>query len=346
MVLVSAPGKVHLIGEHAVVYGHPAILAAVGKRTYVEAGKSRAIEINDIRFNRKERWSLEEVENAFKEAKTLLNQCAEKGNYSELLFWAKDGGTYNANWKALIGTVLEGVSADSGISINIYRSEIPNGSGLGSSSSAAVAIAKAVDAVYERDLGLDKINSIAYECERLAHGSPSGGDNTACCYGDLVWFQKSKPNNVLIPLGNEIPYKLENFVFVYTKRPEKSTGELIEMVRRIPEAYRNSKMQELDKMTYEMKEVLKNRDYESMKQMINKTNDILSSFGLSTKETTIIHNKIKSMGGASKMCGACGGGIMLAWHENPQEIMNEIEKLGFIPFKTDLAVDGVKVESI
>ena len=43
MVKASAPGKVHLIGEHAVVYGEPAIIAAIGKRCYVDAEKSDKI---------------------------------------------------------------------------------------------------------------------------------------------------------------------------------------------------------------------------------------------------------------------------------------------------------------
>ena len=33
---VSVPGKIHLLGEHAVVYNKPAIIAAVGKRCFVE----------------------------------------------------------------------------------------------------------------------------------------------------------------------------------------------------------------------------------------------------------------------------------------------------------------------
>ena len=44
------------------------------------------------------------------------------------------------------------------------------------------------------------------------------------------------------------------------------------------------------------------------------------------------------------MCGACGGGVVLAWHEKPQLIVNAIKKLGFSPFEADLAVEGVRVE--
>jgi len=39
MVTVSAPGKIHLMGEHAVVYGKPALLAAIDKRLYVSVAQ-------------------------------------------------------------------------------------------------------------------------------------------------------------------------------------------------------------------------------------------------------------------------------------------------------------------
>jgi len=236
------------------------------------------------------------------------------------------------------------MDAPGGISIRITKCEIPTGSGLGSSSAAAVAITKAANEIYHKNLPLERINEIAYECEKLVHGTPSGGDNTASCYGGLIWFQKDQPKNIIIPLCDEIPHKLENFVLAYTKQPEKTTGELVQMVRNIPEAERNPKMEEISRMTYEMREVLKKKDYNRMKDIMNRTNEILSSFGLSIPETDMISKKVKLLGGAAKMCGACYGGVMLAWHEDPEQIISAIKELGFEPFQADLAVEGVRVE--
>lgn len=345
MVVVSAPGKVHLIGEHAIVYNEPAIIAAIGKRIYVEADEARNVVLRDARFNSLHDWSTEECLGASYRAKELLAQCAEKGNYSELLAWAKDGGSYKTYWKALFGTALEMTGADSGISAHITKCEIPTGSGLGSSSAAAVAIAKAVSEVYDRNLDIDGINAIAYECEKLMHGTPSGGDNSTSCYGGLIWFQKSSPKNIIIPLRDEIPHKLENFVFVYTRQPEKTTGELVQMVRNIPESERKPKMEEIGRMTHEMRDVLKRKDYPRMMDIMCRTNDILASFGLSIPETDTIYRKVREIGGAAKMCGACYGGVMLAWHEHPQEVVSAIRELGFEPFEADLAVEGVRIEN-
>ena len=343
MIKISAPGKVHLIGDHAVVYGHPAIIAAVGRRIYVEAEKSDRVMLADERFGRSLEWSVAECKEAAEHSQHLLRQCAEKGNYSEIISWAKDGGSYVTYWKAMFGIVLKMTGADSGIRVHVTKCDIPTGSGLGSSSAAAVAIAKTTSEVYHRDLSVEKINEIAYECERLVHGTPSGGDNTACAYGGLIWFQKAQPKNIINPIS--LGHKLENFVLAYTKQPEKSTGELVQMVREIPESERNPKMHEIEKMTHEMKSVLERKDYDRMKEIINRTNEILSSFGLSIDETDMISERVVLMGGAAKMCGACYGGVMLAWHEHPEKIVQAIKQLGFETFETDLGVEGVRVEN-
>jgi mevalonate kinase len=173
---------------------------------------------------------------------------------------------------------------------------------------------------------------------------PSGGDNTTCCYGGLVWFQKAQPKNIVIPLKNEIPHKLEGFVLAYTKQPEKSTAELVQMVKEIPEAVRNPKMEEIGRMCQEMKEVLKKKNYKRMKEIINKNNQILASFGLAIPETEAIADKVKALGGAAKMCGACYGGVMLCWHDKPELVVQAIKQLGFQPMLADLAVEGVRLE--
>lgn len=343
MVIVSAPGKVHLIGEHAVVYGHPTIIAAVGKRIYIEAEKSDKIIVKDERFNRSMEFSISEAREKAEEAKVLWKKCFDRGNFADLLKWAKES-KYENEWKAAIGLVLEMTGADSGISINVTKCDIPLGSGLGSSSAKFVAIAKAACEVYGKNLSLEEVNNIAFECEKLSHGNPSGGDNTACCYGGLVWFQKAQPKNTIMSLNKEIPHKLENFVLVYTSQPEKTTGELVQMVRELSDSEKLPKMEELGKLTYTMKDVLKHKDYKKMKDIINRTNDILSSLGLAIPETYHVYEEVKSLGGAAKMCGACYGGVMLCWHENPEEIIEAIEKIGFKPFEADLAVEGVRVE--
>src|SRR3989304_10473433 len=151
MVLVSAPGKVHLIGEHAVVYGHPAILAAIDKRIYVNAEKYSKVSLKDSRFNSSKEWELEDIRKTTARAKELWQECDSKKDFSMLLAWSKQNH-YENYWKALIGTVLERTEASSGISLDIIKFEIPPGSGLGSSSAAAAAIAKAASEVYGKKL--------------------------------------------------------------------------------------------------------------------------------------------------------------------------------------------------
>ena len=53
---------------------------------------------------------------------------------------------------------------------------------------------------------------------------------------------------------------------------------------------------------------------------------------------------VKSIGGAAKLCGAGGGGVMLCYHEDKQKLINVIRNLGYKPWETKLGVEGVRVE--
>jgi len=338
MIKVSAPGKVHLIGEHAVVYGEPAILAAVGMRTTAEAEKSDKVIVKSKSGKYNQQWSVKDTKVIAKKAIELWESGSQKGDFSEVFSMMKQ------NFKQIsIGTVLNHFEIDSGVSI-VLDSDIPEGSGLGSSASVALVIAKSVADIYDKRVSLEDINSVAYNIEKLNHGKPSGGDNSACCYGGLLWFVKGNPNTIK-SLKDEIPYKLENFVLVYTKKPEKTTGELVQQVMKLDEKFRTYRIKALGRATNEMRKALRKKDFKQVKEIINFTQKNLAELGVSIPEIDKIAKNVRDIGGAAKLCGAGGGGMMLCYHEDKNKLVDTIKSLGYKPWETDLAVEGVRVDS-
>ena len=214
-----------------------------------------------------------------------------------------------------------------------------------SSSALAVALVKAISECYEKDLPNDEINKIAYDIEKMMHGNPSGGDNTACTYGGLLWFQKdSRGKPMMESLKEEIPYELENFVLAYIKRPMKSTGELVSQVRDHDPEFRDPRIKALGSAARDMRKALAAKDFAMVKKLINLAWDNLRDFGLSIPEADRVIKDIREIGGAAKLCGACGGGIMLAYHEDKKALKKVIRDAGFTPWETELGAEGAKVE--
>jgi mevalonate kinase len=341
MVKVSVPGKVHLIGEHAVVYGEPAIITAVGRRVTVEVEKSDKVKLL-FRFDDsgvyEDEESVENVKQIGRKALRLWEEGSEKNDFSDIFAFAK-GNKFG--WVS-VGYLMEKLGIDSGVSVNIDQ-KIPLRSGLGSSSAYSVAIAMAISKLFGKEDSIEKINQLGFELERFKHGRPSGGDNSACAYGGLVWFQKGDPNTIK-SLRDDVPYELDNFVLVYIKKPEKTTGELVSHVRGLDPELRDPKIKAIGKATHEMLEALKAKDFQKVKELINLAWDNLSGLGLSVPEADGLIRKIREIGGAAKLCGACGGGIMLCYHEDQERLSEIIREFGYKPMEVELNVEGARVE--
>ncbi len=169
----SAPGKVILCGEHAVVYGYPAIAAPV---TQVRA---------------------------------TATVCDGDGPGVRLLapdigrdLWLADARDDDA-LAAAVRLVQQRAGLDELPPLVIrLQSTIPIASGLGSGAASAAAVIRAL-ALHLRQAQLSSdaaVCDLTYLVEQIHHGTPSGIDNTVVAYEQPVYFVRGKPENRIEPL--------------------------------------------------------------------------------------------------------------------------------------------------
>ena len=160
----SAPAKVILVGEHAVVYGMPAI----------------ALPLSQVRACADYHFGDHALVIHSAHDRRLLYHCSQKEDIDKnplaavVQLTARHLGSSDAHGKIMI------------------RSDIPIASGLGSGAAVSAALGRAVAALIKRDLPADVLNAIVYEVEKIHHGTPSGIDNTVVVYEKPVYFIKDK----------------------------------------------------------------------------------------------------------------------------------------------------------
>ena len=164
MTTASAPGKIILFGEHAVVYGRPALAVPV---TQVHAD----VQISDA--SRPGIWIDAPDISLHAELNTLPSDHPIASVIHNFLFLAR-------------------VSPFPNLEIKI-TSTIPVASGLGSGAAVTVALTRALLLHLNHSMADEEVNAFAYEIEKIHHGTPSGIDNTVVTYAKPVYFLKGQP---------------------------------------------------------------------------------------------------------------------------------------------------------
>lgn len=168
----SAPGKVILCGEHAVVYGRPAIAVPV---RHVRARASFVPGVGD----------------------TLQ---VELPDVNETWVWPPGPASHP------LVVILEEIARRAGrrpAGVLTVRSAIPVAAGMGSSAAVAVAVTRVLAQALGLSLTPEEISGIAFEAEKVTHGTPSGVDNTVIAFERPVWFvrgERPKPFRLSAPL--------------------------------------------------------------------------------------------------------------------------------------------------
>ncbi len=162
----SAPGKVILFGEHAVVYGQPAIAVPV------QAVSAKAIITPDIQAPSGRVWI----------------EAPQAGISAELGAEPENdplAAAVHAGLQAL------GIRQPPAFKLRV-SSTIPMGGGLGSGAAVSVAIIRAVSAFLGHPLSDERVSQLAFEVEKIHHDTPSGIDNTVITYAKPVFFLKGR----------------------------------------------------------------------------------------------------------------------------------------------------------
>ncbi len=308
------------MGEHAVVYGKPAVLAAVSQRMYVTVC-SRQFAVDSKKEN-----FLKEL----RKKDAFLNAICEivKNKYQ---------------------TKLPDVSFS-------VSSTIPSGSGMGSSAAFAASVVGVLTLLLKKPWDVGTINELTFVAEKHQHGNPSGGDNSVVCFGGLLWFRREfefLKTFWLLPM--KIPQSFSPIVLVDTGKPEESTGSMVKTVASSFElrASKSRKQRILEEIEEETKQVvlgIHDEDEDRFLTAIKKGEGLLEGLGVVCQKTKEFIRAIEKKGGVGKISGAggikAGSGIVLCMHKNPQEIKDIAKQFGFPLFSTLLGQPGVRVEKI
>ena len=170
-ITATAPGKIILFGEHCVVYGRPAIAAPVDQvraRAVVSAAPRRS-------------------------SGSVLVQAPDLGLESYLDELPED----HPLAQAIRLTIREaGVPYSPACTIRV-SSTIPIAAGLGSGAAVSVAIGRALSAFLGNPLPDAAISNLAYEVDKLHHGTPSGIDNTTIAFRYPIYFERNQGPKIL-----------------------------------------------------------------------------------------------------------------------------------------------------
>ncbi|MDQ1372581.1 MAG: Mevalonate kinase [Candidatus Thermoplasmatota archaeon] len=303
----SAPGKIILFGEHAVVFGKPAFALAIDLRITSTLSAS---------------------------TQYLVNGRPMKKQYHMYVSSALD--------QAWDGPPVEVVT----------RSQIPSGSGLGSSAAVTVATIAAMLAEKGR-FQAEAVARKAFEVELAVQGRASPTDTSTSSNGHGVLVAQEKMDGFLwrIESGDkswsihhrEVPEF--TFVIGYTGI-HASTGPLVAGVKALVDSSRDAAkaVDRIAELVMDGVNAMEKGDKAKVGRLMAENHQLLNTLGVGH---AMLDRAVEACGPVSygaKMTGAGGGGSMIALTDDPTGASKAIASTGCTPFTVKVGCEGVRLE--
>jgi mevalonate kinase len=314
--VASAPGKIILFGEHAVVFGKPALAMAVNRRARVEIRRVKEehllITIPDL-----------DVEGTLKPGGQL-----------------ETSGTGKQGILNYIIQAIRHLNVEGGLEVRVEL-EIPIGAGMGSSAAITVATLAALGKLTSQTLDKKELAHQAHQVELGVQGSASPLDTAVSTHGGLVHLNPEGDVEELEVTG---PLPL---VVAYTTY-RGNTGELVAGVRHRRDQFPlvvDPILEAMEEITHQAREALLEGEEEVLGDLMNINQGLLDALGVNTPELSrMVYQARKAGALGSKITGAGGGGAIIAYA--PELLEKVLKKLQQEEeaFRVELSPAGVELE--
>ena len=281
LTVAHAPGKAILFGEHAVVYGQPAV----------------AVPVLDVQATAVVKDVL---------PGSGITVVADDLKRTFNLFDAPRDDPLRVIVSATLSRLGVGMRVDLKITVS---STIPVARGLGSGAAASTAIVRALAQHVGGWLTSRAVSDLVFETEKIHHGTPSGIDNTVIAFEKPVYFVKDKTVDVFW-VGE--PFQLVIGDTGITSPTRVAVGDVRTAWEQDRERY-GEIFEEIGTLARMGREAIEAGDVETMGQLMNANQKLLRLLGVSSPELEGLIEAARQ-GGAlgAKLSGAGRGGNMIA----------------------------------
>lgn len=277
---VSSAAKLILAGEHAVVYGRRALGLPIPRALRAEVFTSKSlltIRVGD--------WQLD--------------------------YDAGDDADHRSPLGMLVDTILSIAGLDVPRGHIEVSCQIPFAAGLGGSAALAVVLIRALAKLSGKVFDADHVNEMAFACEKLAHGTPSGVDNTLATFASPLLFSPNATHRCQdIAIGKPLQ------LVIAFSGIKGVTSDLVARVADRRERQKTAFEAVFDQIDIEVDTclaALQTGDVRALGDSLNICHGLLNAIGVSHPELEKMLHIARTAGAlGAKLTGAGGGGSIIA----------------------------------
>lgn len=314
---VSAPGKLMLFGEHAVVHGKPCIVTAVDQRIKVE-----------VSFNGENELIINAPQLGIRNYQRAVSQLGNQEMPKQVSFI-----------EAAVKRFYLRFGLKKGLNITTH-SQFSHTYGFGSSSAITIATIKALSLLYKIRLFDKELFDLSYKAVLEIQGVGSGFDLAAALWGGTLLYKK----------GAKIVkrLKIRNLPLVVCYSGVKAdTPTLVrqveELKRRHPKKVKKI-FEQMERLTLKAKRLLVLKKWPEVGQLMNENQRLLEELGVSTQVLEkLIRAALEAGALGAKLSGAGGGDniIALCLPQKKKSVEKVLKKAGGQIMKVKLNSKGL-----